>query len=195
MWFSFTLFSSLFLFFKKFIVFSYFASLLFSFVNSLFDLFLFALAKVIDVCQFLFVNTCLFSHSFIVIGVFPHSSHLDFVLVRFKHDVKVAFQIETSFFGRAVNFWINVGINILEYALAPRKTILQKFKVFFVLFNKISNCLEHFWLEYIFSIQVNKVLFFADKLVVLNRHALSPEHINHFVLCFICKFSIKRKEI
>ena len=86
--FSLILFSSLFCFFKKGLLFS--ASLRFSLVNSLLYLGLPDIVKIVNVYWFLLMRICFFLNTFIVAWVFSHRSNLHFVSVGFKHYMKVA---------------------------------------------------------------------------------------------------------
>ena len=110
---------------------------------------------------FLFDPASFFVFVFIISWILRQTllTNHHFILVRFKHNVQVAFQIQSSFLGRSVNFRKYVPINVLENI--------------FVAWTNIS------------TVQINKTLPFADVSIKLQRNALSPQHIDHFVLCFI----------
>ena len=115
-WFPFLLF-----FFKSFFFFGHLSKFLFSFFNSFLHLFLLDLIKIINIYRLLFISANFITHRFIVLWVFPQGTfQLYFILVRFKDDVKIAFQIETTFFCRTMNFRKNVSINVLKYVLVTR---------------------------------------------------------------------------
>ena len=73
--------------------------------------------------------------------------------------------------------------------------LLKHSKIFFSLINKTSDYLQHARLSNISTVEINKIFLFADVSIKFWRNTLSPEHINHLVLCFICNFSAQRKRI
>ena len=124
--FSLILFSSFFcFFFQKFIVFRYFALFHFSFVNPLFYFCFLEIIKIINFYWLLLVYICFFSNTFITVWIFSQRVNLHFVLVGFEHYMKIAFHVKTSLFSSAVNFWVNVRINILENVLVRSKIVLK----------------------------------------------------------------------
>ena len=106
-----------------------------------------------------------------------------FILVRLKHDVQVVFQIESSFLGRSVNFRKYVRINVQENIFVACKVLVKHSRILFPLIDKVADNFKDTRLTNISTVQINKTLLFAD--VKLQRNALSPQHIDHFVLCFI----------
>ena len=73
--------------------------------------------------------------------------------------------------------------------------LLKHSKIFFSLINKTSDYLQHARLSNISTVEINKIFLFADVSIKFWRNTLSPEHINHLVLCFICNFSAQKKSI
>ena len=116
--FSFSLDSSCFLFFQQFIFSGYLSLFLFSFWDPFFNLFFFNLIKITSLHRLLFKNRHLISYCFIVLRVLSQGDfQLSFALVRFKENVKIAFQIKTTPFGRTIYFWEDIRINILKNIL------------------------------------------------------------------------------
>ena len=91
-------FSFLSLLFFNSLLFSATLGLFFSFFNLFLNLSLYRIIKVLNIYRFLLLNVCFFSNRFVISWVFPYGSfHLHFIFVRFKHNVKVTFEVKTSF--------------------------------------------------------------------------------------------------
>ena len=117
-------FLSFFLFFLWLILFSYFSPFLPSFFNTPLNFFLLDLIKIINSYRFLLTDIWFFSYVFVVLRIFSQRTlQLLFVFVCFENYVTVAFQIETTFLRRAVNFWENAGINVLKNAFVVGQVI------------------------------------------------------------------------
>ena len=94
-----------------------------------------------------------------------------------------------------VDFRKNVRVNVLKYVFVLRQILLKHSKIFFSLIDKSTNYLEHTRMTNISTVEITKIFFFADMSTKFWRNALSPEHIDHLMLCFICKLSAQRKSI
>ena len=70
----------------------------------------------------------------------------------------------------------------IEKCLCGAPEILGVIKFFFALIDEISYDFEHARLFHISTVQINEVLLFANISIKIRRDALSPQHINHFVL-------------
>ena len=86
-------------------------------------------------------------------GFFPRELFNFFVLVCFEIDVKITFQIETAFFGGAIDLRKN-GIQVLKYVLVAGQVVSQFFVTVLVLVQEISDYFEHFWLKHIFTVEL-----------------------------------------
>ena len=152
---SFILFSSCFLFFfQKFIFLGHLTSFLFSFFDSFLHFFLFDLIKIVNIYWLLFVNVSLRIVSQFS-GFFPWELFNFFVLVCFENDVKITFQIETAFFGGAIDLRKNgIQVQVLKYVLVAGQVVSQFFVTALVLVQEISDYFEHFWLKHIFTVEL-----------------------------------------
>ena len=104
--------------------------------------------------------------------------------------MEITFQIETAFFSGAIRLRKHVRTDVLENVLLAGQVVSELLKIILILVYEISNDSRYFWLQCIFTIQLQKVLFFVSVLVESGRHALFPKHVDHLMLVFFRQFSI-----
>ena len=140
----------------------------------------------------MFIGFCLFlSYGFIILWILTQRTVQFFlVLVSFEDDVKITFQIETTFFSGAIDLRKNVSIHVLENVLVTRQIIPQFLVVVLILLQEISEDFQNLWVQDIFTVQVQEIFFLANMLVEFRRHAFFPEHVDHFMLVLISQFSV-----
>ena len=120
--------------------------------------------------------------------------HQHLFAIRFEQDVKIVFEIDASFLWCGIDSRKNVRVNVLKYVFVLRQILLKHSKIFFSMIDKSTNYLKHTRMINISTVEINKLFFFADMSIKFWRNALSPEHIDHLILCFICNLFAQRKK-
>ena len=144
----------------------------------------FGVAKFIEVFNwFLFVYVKFFRLIFVICLIFCQLMLSNYLLVAisFEQDVEITFKIETTFFGCCVNFRKHVWIDALIDVLVSSEVFLEHSQVLFSLVYKPTYYFKYSGLTNIFTIQVNKILLFANVSIKFWRNTFSPEHIDHLV--------------
>ena len=108
-----------------------------------------------------------------------------FILVGFKHNMKITFEVETSTFCWTVYFREYSWIDILKYVFVMRQVISQFNVIVFPFIWKFSYNFQYFLLKNIFPVEVEEIFVLANVLVKLLRRTFFPKHINHLMFVFI----------